>query len=545
MKRSAYYYLSFAAIMTGCLVSCQDDNQGFTEEEVHDAAVKRQYAKNFEDRYGKIDPTHTWGFGTVSVPFNPIEGTRAGTNVAVKDEMDWLTKYDVLPPGANQAWLDHNQNGINRAGDLGDVTKDEILFVSEFFRTYNKTQFDDPSTVYSQPSGLISAEQVELHLTDYFIQNISKDVDRVNENNEPDYPNGSHVRSNPCTTHFSMDQLRSLPYGRDKANFDNWDHINDFNSGNTYSVFNNDPSVLDGDGIKNYKKLMYVHSSGTEAFGYHPSDNTTSHYYSSYVLMHLKFTVNGRTYEGTYLGFDYECEKGTNTVTTKDGYHSNWIVKISGVEFIPSGDFPCRIMCEDLGNTLDFDFNDVVFDLKYEVITETNIEAIITLRASGGTLPIYVGNNNADFEAHRMLGQNTYEKPVNVGGTNGVSHAVAIYRIKWPNAKKVGNNVEVDPDDIPIWVNTSKSTANVNEFILLKKDDPNAAYSAAPQKICIPDVTTKWLKENQQIEWGYGYFNDWVKDKSSHNFGATDAWNTTHKAESCAPQKGLETSYLY
>ena len=47
-----------------------------------------------------------------------------------------------------------------------------------------------------------------------------------------------------------------------------------------------------------------------------------------------------------------------------------------------------RIMCEDLGNIGDFDFNDVVFDAT--IMNDGSINIII--HASGGTLPITVAD---------------------------------------------------------------------------------------------------------------------------------------------------------
>ena len=72
-----------------------------------------------------------------------------------------------------------------------------------------------------------------------------------------------------------------------------------------------------------------------------------------------------------------------------DGYYSDWIVTLTeakGSNPPPPG-FVCRIIAEDLtvGENSDFDFNDVVFDV-------INNGTTIRLRAAGGTLPLYVAN---------------------------------------------------------------------------------------------------------------------------------------------------------
>lgn len=63
----------------------------------------------------------------------------------------------------------------------------------------------------------------------------------------------------------------------------------------------------------------------------------------------------------------------TKGETYGDGYYSNWIIKISPATLAPDptpDPVPpykvTRVMCEDLGNSHDFDFNDVVFDVKLE-----------------------------------------------------------------------------------------------------------------------------------------------------------------------------------
>ena len=74
-----------------------------------------------------------------------------------------------------------------------------------------------------------------------------------------------------------------------------------------------------------------------------------------------------------------------------DGYFSDWIVTLTeakgGSTPPPPSGFVCRIIAEDLtvGENSDFDFNDVVFDV-------INNGTTIRLRAAGGTLPLYVAN---------------------------------------------------------------------------------------------------------------------------------------------------------
>ena len=176
-------------------------------------------------------------------------------------------------------------------------------------------------------------------------------------------------------------------------------------------------------------------------------------------------------------------------------------------------------MCEDLGNTYDFDFNDLVFDVYYTYKDKTNITAHITLQAVGGTLPIYIGTDTADptKELHyRMLGQAS-SSPINVAASNGVTHSPVSFTI---SAKST------DPNDIDIIVRNPDAKGAITDIILPKSGESNLA----PQKICMP-VGTRWLKENQQIEWGYTKFQDWVNNGRNTEY---DVWTT-----------GIQEDFLY
>lgn len=61
-----------------------------------------------------------------------------------------------------------------------------------------------------------------------------------------------------------------------------------------------------------------------------------------------------------YVGFDFEATgQNPNQQVAADGYYSDWIVKISPAVYTNA----YRIIAEDLGDSDDFDFNDVVFDV--------------------------------------------------------------------------------------------------------------------------------------------------------------------------------------
>lgn len=210
--------------------------------------------------------------------------------------------------------------------------------------------------------------------------------------------------------------------------------------------------------------------------------------------------------------------------TGADGYYSDWIVTLTEAKKTPntpdnpdtpSGETWYRIMCEDLGNTNDFDFNDLVFDVSFTKVSDGNYTAHVRVQAAGGTLPIYLHNNeNKDFEAHHLLSGSDRLDPINVGtGNTAAPKDIYIYNLTSDN-----------PNYINIYV--EKTAADkTKESTLLPKSGTNRLLNKAPQKICIPisEVgNVRWMKEMQQIEWGYPHFEDWVQNES-YGF----KWTTT------------------
>lgn len=87
-----------------------------------------------------------------------------------------------------------------------------------------------------------------------------------------------------------------------------------------------------------------------------------------------------------------ECPYGELAVTpNENSCGANW-----------NGEKPnkLRIICEDLSvkESTDWDFNDVVFDIE---LTDNNSKAKITLKAAGGTLPLYIGDE--EHEVHDLF----------------------------------------------------------------------------------------------------------------------------------------------
>ena len=192
-----------------------------------------------------------------------------------------------------------------------------------------------------------------------------------------------------------------------------------------------------------------------------------------------------------YVGFDFASRRqapaNANEQFDRDFIYNDWIVKVvPGKGFTP----PTRtvkeeglIICEDLGNVGDFDFNDVVFYAKVWSDGKTEI----TLLAAGGKLDIsvdgvdvgekmgkMVNTNGKDVEPYYFVSENTYNALI----------------------------------EIPIVVSKKNNAGVVTSYEL------TAQMGKAPQKICVP-LGFKWCKEYKSLADAYPGFKDWTSGKSS------------------------------
>ncbi len=568
--------------------ACSDYDPGqsgnvepFTDKELETLA---EYDKSFVDRYGTPALNHTWGFGEVGVEGAANAQTRSVNvnrnqwNQAVKENgvitgyTTWTNNqgktmvvpgfpssvdglyhieenvptgehvdnewggYDVYET-KNMAYTEDVliQKGQDSYLPVGDVTDEEIQYVSEWFRTHQYPDSEVPE------------------FTEFYIQDISQDVDRVS------YPNGAAINPNlqvyvngqPDPAHPGFykggeadNGTDPLSYGMDyfavKTSEGEWEHENNFNAQKANKIGGTLPT--NSTTFPN-RTLKYWTTNGgyTTSFMYYNSDQSQK--YENYVLVHLSFTGprSGLHYDGYYLAFDYQYVKQHSTSTDPetgettykysqqlpDGYYSNWIVKLSPA----NPDFKdhewYRVMCEDLGNTYDFDFNDLVFDVYFSE-ESSQIYANVRVQAAGGTLPIYVGYDSDEaYEAHKLLGQASTSIPVNVdAGSSAAPSSI----IKIPVS-------EANPDAVDIYVG-KKSAEGTKTTILLPR--VGSTSSSTPQKICVPGNTVRWTQEHKQLgsgtssyvgayaEGAYPYFNEWVQHPDGdYGFEGATPWTTT------------------
>ena len=279
------------------------------------------------------------------------------------------------------------------------------------------------------------------------------------------------------------------------ATKESMEHVNNFNAGN----------CADNSHVG---RAMVMKNSGTLQWAYQESLNNVEHtIYDHFVCIpgYIIAPDNPNVCNYYYVGMDYEAA-GTdpNQHVDRDYLYNDWIVRINPGEYKNAE----RVFVEDLIATnledvesSDWDFNDAVFDVAFEKFywPDPKIEAIITLHAAGGTLPLTVAGK--DVHATMLQPQNV------MINTNAAQYgkavdglAPAIYRVKVsdnPDASFTANDIKVF----------------VNGTIELK-----SVQGEATQKLCGPS-SVDWCNERVNIKTVQSNFVPYVKKQASkwHN----------------------------
>jgi hypothetical protein len=191
-----------------------------------------------------------------------------------------------------------------------------------------------------------------------------------------------------------------------------------------------------------------------------------------------------------------------------DGYFSDWIVTLTeakgGTTPPPSDpDIVCRIIVEDLtvGESSDFDFNDVVFDVCKN--------GTLIIRAIGGELPIYIGAEGAN-EVHAACS-------VTLGDTNqGANSHMMMRNTGWASSGSGKTNVDIDYNADLGHISLNRTFSSKEEAkeieIWVHKNGTNIRLQAPVGKvasmICVGQ-DYKWCAERQDID--DKYHKDGVK----------------------------------
>lgn len=419
----------FVGITALAMASC-------THDDYAPVSKQEQYQAVFEKEFGAVNPNVNWGFTPQQVFTFDKDGKLIGTRGANTNANEWAN-YLTVPTR------------------LTDAQKE---VVRKWFQTH------------PNPQGL------EVNWSDFFVEQVYKGGTNTKGSHSPEIYNtlkDGVETQNKVTGSNHMDWLAC---GSDAT--PSSEHINNFNNGN-------------GD-------IMYMYDYNTTCFGFHDSygDNhfENTYYYDSYVL--IPGDIIDPIVAGMYfVGFDYKTAKYDNGEirVNPDGYYSDWIIRV--VPGLSAPNAAKRVMVEDIIDsnlkvvkTSDWDFNDAVFDVRFEGWGNDRC-AVITLHAAGGTKYLTIGGQGTNgVEVHKALGVETGTM-VNTG--MGTTRPVAIFRIH------VADNVD-NANDIPVYVG-----AQVLE----------SKQGQATQKLCVP-TDVRWMKERVQFINTYDQFKDYVNSNT-------------------------------
>ncbi|MDE6116460.1 MAG: DUF4842 domain-containing protein [Duncaniella sp.] len=176
------------------------------------------------------------------------------------------------------------------------------------------------------------------------------------------------------------------------------------------------------------------------------------------------------------------------------------------------------VAAEDLGNTDDFDFNDVVFGVGNFKLSEDGETATVDVRAlaSGGTLPVYLYHNEVQVggEFHSWFGDYPTSTVINATGTASAKGKTETVTVNKDFTMACCQLVDGTPNNMggfTIHV-IGKDGTEITEITA-----PNLSTNEenfAPQMICVP---THWLwpTERTHISNPYPNFKQWVENQGS------------------------------
>lgn len=160
------------------------------------------------------------------------------------------------------------------------------------------------------------------------------------------------------------------------------------------------------------------------------------------------------------------------------------------------------LACEDLGSTDDYDFNDIVLEVKKNV---TNNSVEVRCLAAGGTIPAYITYNDVEIgEAHALLGGQTNQM-INTSSFGAAS--------EWKTLTGVSVDMSIDEIIKNISIRVTKNEGDVYATEIKAPET-----GEAPQMIIVPG-DWEWPAERKGIETAYPEFTNW-----SSNASLTD-WN--------------------
>ena len=436
-----YLMMGVAAL---ALASCSHDDIQFAQPPVNPNPTKaEQYQTAFVSTFGVPAATQTWGFNQGGVMSAP------GRRSAQPNSNQWGTTDD------NSKYLDYP-----KPADITPEEREAVLAV-----------FSQPGKEHYEPL---------VNWSRFFVQQVYCG------------PEGYKMTQLACKDPNGHEETQYL-WSAERGNYtitttSYLDEVNNFNEGK-YS----------GNAEQGCMLMWY---SSTTDWSYKSTQGGGQRFH--YFRMEK---INGNYYVGLDFASERQASANANEEFDRDLIYNDWIVKIvpGKGESVPVDEVieEGMIICEDLGNIGDFDFNDAVFYAKIW----SNGTTEITLLAAGGTLELSV----AGKEVHEALlgAENAKKGDVYKMINTGADATAKPYTFEVTGYTRL--------IDIPVVVKQKGAAGDVTSYEL------SAQRGMAPQKICVPKGF-KWCKERKSLAETYSGFKAWTT-------GAASTWAGEYKAE--------------
>ena len=446
--------LTLFAGFTSC--SHNDDIEVYTQSQIDKAKYDQAFLNYIG---GKIAEGQDWGFSA------SIAGSRmtraAGDPEVVKKDM----------------WV-NDPSKLNGATVPADVTTAEAAYVYEWFQKEENKGLTESGKDWSN----------------FFIQQVYGTMDKQKQ--------GIWHRFDQNRTNNGYDSNYWDEEFSDKGGMDyltvgdgqNMTHVLDFNAekGGPWNI-------------------VYMKNSSALKFGYHGSWDSSDRQLFKLAEIEVPGTCfsDGVARKGWYVGLSLLAEKYDNGQKIlgeqRKDFGDDWILKVVPGESNIEETYDIRIMGEDLSATEagDFDFNDIVLDVKFAKTGETTTK--VCLRAAGGTLPLYIIAGGESFEVHDLFKV----------GTGVMVNTAA------------GHHFDVPAKEFELKTNVANAE-EARDKIVLKVDkngelqELTAKIQEPAAKIAITSVAPgDWLDERVSIKDVKTQFVDWA----SANRNLSRWWN--------------------
>lgn len=499
-----FFLFLIGILFTIILAGCQDEDFGYTAQEIRTAAFR----KNFEKEFGKIDADQNWDLSRAMPrtakyePWGHSEATRAIPDATLQPNAEDIIKekgnvwYEVDP--ATLQWLNENlveEKNNTRMGEafslLPPASNDFAIF-----------------PIYQGKAGMDWDLHIVIGNKDYKIWSESEGLEKKSNANSSSWEKLGITYDDSYTVGAYAVRGQRILFNKDKVNEPFFFYL-DITKGQTTSGGGNGDYAETGTAQRSDEGMMLALGCPI------PSNIGTSN-------------VNGADIKNHVMIIG--CED--SNLADSDWDMNDVVFMIVGYPYVPDivEYTRKRYLIEDLGNTYDFDFNDIVVDVDQEAVKkatladdETSIVFIednskrkqwATVKHLCGTLPFQVNVGDYAFPTvtkptdqtltRSQLGEsatradNESSSEVSSGVT-GWEPDIIKEITGWNSAE---NNVKILVSSTD-W--STEETVLTKPFPEYAEDNDGRAYSiefpgtGKTPLIIATDQTVQWMEESVHI----------------------------------------------